>query len=143
MWQREIARLLPDADIQHVGATAIPGAQTKGDLDINVRVASPAFSAADGLLALRFERNAGSLHTATLSSFRDDRADPPLGVQLTARGSIDDCFIAFRDGLRADLKLLAAYNALKRASDGMAMAEYRAQKSAFVERVLADLRGAR
>ena len=32
--------LLPTAEIEHIGATAIPGALTKGDLDVMVRVAA-------------------------------------------------------------------------------------------------------
>ena len=35
---QEIARLLPDAQAEHIGASAIPGAVSKGDLDICVLV---------------------------------------------------------------------------------------------------------
>ncbi len=38
--------LLPEAELDHIGATAVPGALTKGDLDILVRVSPPAFPAA-------------------------------------------------------------------------------------------------
>ncbi|HEX7027032.1 MAG TPA: GrpB family protein, partial [Gammaproteobacteria bacterium] len=34
--KRQLLGLLPLADIQHVGSTAIPGSFTKGDLDIQV-----------------------------------------------------------------------------------------------------------
>jgi len=40
-YQRQrIENLLPNADIQHVGSTAIPYSLTKGDLDIQVRVSA-------------------------------------------------------------------------------------------------------
>jgi GrpB-like predicted nucleotidyltransferase (UPF0157 family) len=33
-----IAEVLPNAEIEHVGATSVPGALTKGDVDLLVRV---------------------------------------------------------------------------------------------------------
>jgi len=37
--QKELIKgYLPEADIQHVGSTAIPKSITKGDLDIQVRI---------------------------------------------------------------------------------------------------------
>jgi GrpB-like predicted nucleotidyltransferase (UPF0157 family) len=39
----ELAVLIPDADIQHVGSTAIPGSLTKGDLDIQIRVVAATY----------------------------------------------------------------------------------------------------
>ena len=38
-----IKEYLPEADVQHVGSTAIPKSLTKGDLDIQVRVSSQHF----------------------------------------------------------------------------------------------------
>ena len=46
--EKQLGELLPGADIQHVGSTAIPGCMTKGDLDIQVRV--PPQTYADGSL---------------------------------------------------------------------------------------------
>ncbi|MFE3575677.1 GrpB family protein [Lysinibacillus sp. NPDC059133] len=49
--------LLPEADIQHVGSTAIPDSVTKGDLDIQVRVSAEQFSIAVELLSNLYDRN--------------------------------------------------------------------------------------
>lgn len=38
----EVSRLLPDAQIEHIGASAIPSAVSKGDLDLCVLVAPQA-----------------------------------------------------------------------------------------------------
>jgi GrpB-like predicted nucleotidyltransferase (UPF0157 family) len=38
-----LTALLPEARIEHIGSTAIPGAVTKGDLDIRVQVEQSAF----------------------------------------------------------------------------------------------------
>ena len=78
-----LAELLPPtADIRHVGATAVPGCLTKGDLDIVVRVPANDFAAADAVLASRFARNGGSIRTDTFSAFEDGSSQPHLGVQL-------------------------------------------------------------
>jgi GrpB-like predicted nucleotidyltransferase (UPF0157 family) len=128
--------LLPGADIQHVGSTAVPGSLTKGDLDIQVRVEEDAFDAAEVLLAARFERNPGSVRTPAFASFKDDSARPPLGVQLTTKGSEFDFFVRARDRFLADPALVARYNAIKRAFDGRSMAAYREAKAELFEELL-------
>lgn len=129
--------MLPaSADIRHIGATAVPGCLTKGDLDIVVRVAAADFAAADVVLAARFARNTGSTHTDTFSAFEDADTSPHLGVQLAVVGSPDDCFHTFAEALKRDPQLLTEYNILKQSFDGQPMDVYRAAKSAFIERVL-------
>ena len=131
--------LPPSADIRHVGATAVPGCLTKGDLDIVVRIAAEDFAQADDALASRFARNIGSKRTDTFSSFEDATTLPHLGIQLAAAGGEDDSFHLFADALLQDPELVAQYNALKRASDGEPMDVYRTKKSAFVTNVLRRL----
>ena len=36
--KEKLSVVLPYAEIEHIGATSVPGTITKGDLDINVRV---------------------------------------------------------------------------------------------------------
>jgi len=133
----ELRRMLPaSADIRHVGATAVPGCLTKGDLDVVVRVPAEAFAESDTALAGRFARNVGSKRTEGFSSFEDTETSPHLGVQLTVAGGEDDHFHLFVEALKQDRKLTARYNALKRQFDGQPMEVYRAAKSAFVREVL-------
>lgn len=129
--------LPPSVNIQHIGATAIAGCLTKGDLDIVVRVPTQDFGRADKVLAARFARNVGSKRTESFSSFEDDATVPHLGIQLTVVGSQDDCFHLFVNALRQDRELVAQYNVLKQKFDGQPMDVYRAAKSAFVTNVLA------
>src|SRR5262245_3440981 len=97
----ELEALLPcAADIRHIGATAVPGCLTKGDLDIVVRVAARDFAAADDALAARFERNLGSIRLATFAAFEDKGGTPHLGVQLVGIGSEYDDFHRFAEALR-------------------------------------------
>jgi GrpB-like predicted nucleotidyltransferase (UPF0157 family) len=133
----ELKRTLPaSAEILHVGATAVPGCLTKGDLDIVVRVPAPAFAAADAVLAARFTRNVGSRRTDTFSSFEDAQATPHLGIQLTVAGGEDDYFHLFVEALRREPELVARYNALKRGFDGKPMDAYRVAKGAFIAEAL-------
>lgn len=131
-----IIRLLPEADIQHVGGTAVPAALTKGDVDLCVRVAGTDFPN-----AVRALRSVYAIHqpdnwTATYASFKDETpAALPVGVQLTVRGSQDDHFVATRDLLRSDTELLSEYNALK-SSHGSDSETYRAAKAAFFENLV-------
>ncbi|MDM5248534.1 GrpB family protein [Lysinibacillus sp. G4S2] len=79
--------LLPEADIQHVGSSAIPNSVTKGDLDIQVRVSTEQFSKAVELLSNVYERNEESAKIDTFRAFKVDTSNPPLGIQLTGNDS--------------------------------------------------------
>lgn len=138
--EERLRTLLPDARVEHIGSTSIPGARTKGDLDVCVRVEPADFARCEEILASAFARNVGSDHSASLASFKDDDADPPLGVQLVAKGGPEDDFVAFRDALRAAPALVAEYDALKARFEGASMDAYREAKAPFVERVLAAIR---
>ena len=129
-------RLPRRADIRHIGATAVPGCLTKGDLDIVVRVPTADFEAADAALAAHFGRNTGSIRTESFSAFEDGLLDPHLGIQLTTIGGAHDYFHLFVDALLASPALVTKYNALKQQFDGVEMAAYRRAKDAFVERVI-------
>jgi GrpB-like predicted nucleotidyltransferase (UPF0157 family) len=130
------ALLPPSADIHHIGATAVAGCRTKGDLDILVRVPAAVFGGADEVLAGRFARNVGSDRTETFSAFEDASTSPHLGIQLIVAGSEGDDFHIFVDALRRDPQLVARYNALKCQFDGQPMDVYRAAKSAFIRDAL-------
>jgi uncharacterized protein (TIGR00369 family) len=126
---------MPNAQIVHVGATALAGGLTKGDLDLCVRVPPAAFEAAEAILAGRFARNEGSIHTRDFAAFEDRGGEPPLGVQLTAQGGAFDDFLLQRDALLADVELHREYTALKRRHSGHAHAAYREDKDAFFTRL--------
>ena len=125
-----------EADIRHVGSTAIPGCLTKGDLDIVVRVRPADFAAADAVLAARFARNAGSARTDSFAAFEDATTEPHLGVQLAVVGGPFDDFHRFSAALLSDCALVEHYNALKMQFEGRSMAEYRVAKDAFIGSVL-------
>jgi GrpB-like predicted nucleotidyltransferase (UPF0157 family) len=134
---KSLGQMLPRSDIRHIGATAVPGCLTKGDLDIVVRVSEADFAAADQVLAAIFLRNEGSIRTEMFSAFEDASGDPHLGIQLVVTEGPFDVFHLFVEALERSPALLEEYNALKRRHEGADMARYRQAKDAFVERVLA------
>lgn len=134
---RELTSLLPrTAEILHVGATAVPGCLTKGDLDILVRVDPADFSASEAVLARRFVRNGGSARTGEFAAFENPGSTPHLGVQLTVKSGAFDFFHQFAEELRQNPELLRRYNNLKLSFANKSMEDYRAAKDSFVAEVL-------
>ncbi|HYO53680.1 GrpB family protein [Archangium sp.] len=131
-----LSSLLPYADIQHMGSTAIPGARTKGDLDIQVRVPRERFAEAEALLAKHYARNEGSDRTPEFASFQDETLPVPLGIQLTVMGGSHDFFSRARDQLLAEPERVAEYDALKVRWEGGSMKVYREEKAAFFAKLL-------
>ncbi|GGI11518.1 GrpB family protein [Gottfriedia solisilvae] len=131
-----IKKLLPEADVQHVGSTAVPNSLTKGDLDIQVRVTSEQFSISVQTLSALYELNEGSVKTDSFRAFKDDSTDPPIGVQLTIINSEFDFFWKFRDVLLINDKYRKEYDDLKRNFEGKKMHEYREAKNEFFQRII-------
>jgi GrpB-like predicted nucleotidyltransferase (UPF0157 family) len=138
MHRRRVLRLLPGAEVEHVGSTAVPGALTKGDVDLLVRVGAADFATAVEVLGHHYVVHQPHNWTASLASFKDPTArEPPVGVQLVIAGSAEDAFFGpFRDALIKEPALLAEYNRLKRSLDGADYASYTTAKGEFVERAL-------
>jgi GrpB-like predicted nucleotidyltransferase (UPF0157 family) len=128
-----LRELLPDVQIEHIGSTSIPGSLTKGDLDVCVIVERSAFREADRVLAERFARNIGSHKTESFSSFVDDAARVPVGIQLAVRGGAEDFFVRWRELLARSTELVKEYNELKAAWHGRSHEGYREAKSRFIE----------
>jgi GrpB-like predicted nucleotidyltransferase (UPF0157 family) len=136
--RRDVVALLPAAEVEHIGATAVPGALTKGDVDLLVRVPEREFAEAVSILQKRYVIHQLHNWTRTLASFKAPGArEPPVGVQLVVAGSDADGFFGpFRDALINDPALLAEYNELKLSMDGMDYQSYTERKGEFVENVL-------
>ena len=131
-----VQALLPEAVIEHMGATAVPGAVTKGDVDLLARVPAASFERSAAALGSAYSIHQPENWTSTFASFTDlDAQDPPVGVQLVVTGSDDDRLLrGFRDALIADPGLLGEYNAVKRAHEGEEEGLYRKAKEEFIER---------
>lgn len=134
--REKIAAVIPGADIQHVGGTAIPDLLTKGDLDINVRVSETQFNNAVATLKNLYEIHQPENWSHTFASFKNDHSyDLPLGVQLTVIGAKGDHFVRHRDRLLKEPGLVQELNTLKNGFEGKGMDKYRAAKQIFLRRL--------
>lgn len=124
----------PMARIEHIGASSLPGAVSKGDLDVLMLVALKDLETVRLVLVDDgYTEKTDTLRTPMLCMLEaHDHA-----VQLVAAGSSHEhVFLTFRDRLRGDATRVAEYNALKRQHAGASDDDYRAAKAGFIEQVL-------
>lgn len=141
-----VKEAVPFGAVEHVGATAVDGLLTKGDLDLQLRVPRERF--AEAVMALSvlpgFRMSAGAYLPPDGQSFElvDDHRIP-VGLHVTVKGSAADEQWIYREILRRDDEMRASYQSLKRAFHGRSMADYRAEKEAFFDRLKESPRFAR
>lgn len=111
------------------GGASVPGALTKGDIDLHLRVAPDAFRDVVARLRVAYPVASPLSWAATLAVF-ELPGRRPTGLAVTPVGSEHDrrFSLAWRL-LRDDPQLLAEYNALKWGSPGTG--DYERRKSAF------------
>lgn len=133
-----IEALVPGAEIEHVGSTAVPGALTKGDLDLLVRVPEQHFAAAIESLKAELVVDQAENWSSTFASFRPpSEGEIPVGIQVVIAGSGDDAlFLEWRERLRSEPELLERFNRFKLGQAGAEPDHYVAAKAAFIEAVL-------
>jgi GrpB-like predicted nucleotidyltransferase (UPF0157 family) len=131
---------VPGAEVEHIGSTAVPGALTKGDLDLLVRVPQEEFERAAATLAETYTIHQPENWTTVFASFKEvPEGEVPVGIQLVLAGGMDErLFRAWRDRLSADPVLLERYNALKRSLRDADPDAYIGAKAHFIEAVIGD-----
>jgi GrpB-like predicted nucleotidyltransferase (UPF0157 family) len=133
----QLRSVLPGATVEHVGSSAVPGAISKGDVDVYVGVRSDEFlQAIETLRGLGFRDKTDTLRTDQLCPFAGEGFPMDVGIQLIERGSRFEFFRRFRDLLKGNPELLQRYNQLKRDAALLDETAYRALKSSFIETVL-------
>jgi GrpB-like predicted nucleotidyltransferase (UPF0157 family)/GNAT superfamily N-acetyltransferase len=130
----ELQALVPGVEVEHIGATATPEGVTKGDVDVNLRVAPDQFDHAVAALSTRFDIAQSQNWTATYASFSGTRRGVPLGIQVTVVGSDDDFLVDLRDLMRNDPALREQYDAIKRDNAPRGRDAYWRAKSEFLGR---------
>lgn len=136
-YRKRVRVLLPEAVVEHIGSSAIPGAISKGDLDVYVGVNPQELESATRLLCtLGFSEKQNTLRTPELCMLESKTED--VAFQIVAIGSQYDCFLHFRDRLRSCPDLVERYNRLKRSCEGYEQEDYRRIKSEFIEEVLSQ-----
>jgi GrpB-like predicted nucleotidyltransferase (UPF0157 family) len=134
-----LKQLVPQAELHHIGATALSGALTKGDLDVLMHVDPPQFKAAASALNQHFEVKQKENWTAEFASFGDDtHYELPVGIQLMVKGSKDDFLLFLREYFIAHPEALAEYNRIKTATCEQGAKSYWAAKNVFLTKILAS-----
>lgn len=138
--QARLYRLVPAARVEHVGSSAVPGACSKGDLDICLLVPGGLLEASVRVLQQAgYVAKADTLRTSELCMLEWHAAGAEHAVQVVAQGSAFEAgFIGFRDLLCQDPALVEGYSALKKSLAGAAPQDYRAAKARFIAQVLAE-----
>lgn len=133
-----LQRILPSAEVHHVGSTALLGALTKGDLDIQVRVSREDFDASAESLQRHFAVLEGGFEPPDGMSFKDESTTPELGIHLTVVNSEADVQWVFCEMLAANALLRAEYDEIKRRHRGRPMEDYRDAKEDFFAKLRAS-----
>jgi len=130
----KLKSLLPFAQFSHVGSTSVPGALTKGDLDIAACVDANRFAASVTLMDSQYARHTNSFSDHEYQPYILTSANQDVGIQLFIAGSeYETKFIAWRNRLIDDPALLVQYNLLKEKYHGKSMTHYRSAKATFIE----------
>lgn len=133
-----ILELLPNAEVEHMGGTAVPGALTKGDIDIQIRIRQEDFSQYLEILKHRFVENNRHLWTSDFAIFKDETEFPEedkVDMLVTMIDSPSDVCHKYRDLLRTNSELREEYNRMKLASDGRSKEEYAEAKELIYQKL--------
>ena len=131
-----LGTLLPEVECHHIGATAIPGALTKGDLDVLLRVENSKFSSVIEILRKNFAVKQPQNWNPYFASFGSDTGySLPLGVQLVVKDSEADFFLFISDYLLSHPEIVAELNRVKRACADQSAGKYWSAK----DRILAPI----
>lgn len=136
-----LSSILPDARIEHVGASSVPGAYSRGGVDVCVAVPRGAFDEALGVLA---EAGYVAHEPQGQHDADDDRhavfaaphGDVAATLRLVESGSRHEALMQFRDALRGDGALLARYNAVRIDAAANGALAYAEAKARFLDSAL-------
>ena len=136
--KRVIINAIPFARVEHIGASAIPGAVSKGDLDIFVGVPKNKHEEClEKIISLGFKIKEDTLRTDSLCMLISDEYACDTAIQLVVNGSEFEFFLTFRNKLMRNESLLLEYNRIKQQYQSSSEEEYRKAKSTFINDVLA------
>ena len=137
VYRAKIISLLPTARIEHIGSSSVPGAISKGDLDIFVGVEPVELeNAVLKLEEIGFFVKLDTLRTSELCMLESN--EPDVALQVVANKSKYEFFITFRNALINSPELLSSYNSLKKNCIFFSEEDYRKVKSDFISRALKD-----
>jgi len=134
---RQLKSMLPHHGIEHIGASSIPGAVSKGDLDICIITPQGKLSATiNTIKTLGYQEKADTLRTDQLCMLIPQSGNGDVALQVIETGSRFEFFLTFRDALRANPSWVIDYNQVKYDAAFLSEDEYRDKKADFIESIL-------
>ncbi len=134
---RELRLVLPEARIEHIGSSSIPGSISRGDLDVFVGVDQVNFNdALEKIKSIGFIEKEDTIRSNELYMLVTTKYDYDVAVQLVSNGSEFEDLLRFRNILRSSTELVKQYNEVKLLAENLDENEYRKNKSDFIVQVL-------
>ena len=121
--------------IEHVGASSIPGALTKGDLDIEVKTNRENFKRIKDSLQKKYIVKHPEIWTDNFAIFKSEDI-LPVDILLVVAGTPYDTFTKTRDILQNTPILLKEYNQLKQKYQNETYEIYSSVKKEFYRKIL-------
>ena len=134
IYQQKIQKQLPNAQVEHIGASSVFGCLSKGDLDIYVAVDNVE-QAITIIEQLNFKIKQDTMRTPQLCMLESEN-NKDVAIQLIEKGSVFEDFLCFRDKLQSNPELVEQYNQMKLSCQGFTQEKYRQVKSLFIKTVL-------
>lgn len=135
-----LSALLPYAEVEHVGSTAVPGCIGKGDVDVLVRVLATDFATAAAALDALLTRSVRNDANDSYVEYDWRQEGVAASVQLVVAGSfLDGRFHGLKRVLLSDPGAIERYNALKASCAGVSMDVYRERKRELIDELLAGM----
>jgi len=129
--KKEIQKILKNADIQHVGSCSVPGAISKFDVDIQVRVEKESFGEALTFLSKKYQEKRPEIWGDGFAAF-NTKKECSIDIVLTEIDSKYDDFYKVRDFLINNPEKLKEYNTLKMSFEGKLLSDYKKAKAEFL-----------
>lgn len=128
-----LQKLVPTADIQHIGSCAVPDAMGKFDIDIQIRIPKEIFRNAVETLIGFYPVKHPNLWTDEFALFKNkESSDVDIDYMVTVFDTYLDSYYKLRDFLIANPDILQKYNELKLQYEGKTYEEYRKAKREFL-----------
>lgn len=134
-----ILEAMPFAQVEHVGGSSIPGINTKGDLDIQIRVDNKDFLKAVAKCDEIFLSRYKEIWADEFALFGDPKQVIKIDIMLTVVDSAYDSFYQIRDAMINDHTLLERYNELKKQYSNFLSDDYRKAKHLFFRQLEKEL----
>ena len=136
---KKISERLPGLEIEHVGGSSIPGALTKGDLDIVIRTERDSFlKIVEALKELYGPKYVDSLWNENFALYQDYTSPVKVDIMVTIKDSPYDTFTKVRDFLIANKDALDEYNEIKTHFNKIPYPEYLERKLVFFQKIIKD-----